>query len=241
VLRRLYVEGGLTSTEIAARYGVLGTTAAGWVQAAGLSRTASEVMRRRMGRATAEERTAITEAANAARRGQRDPLERLIRRAATREQRGLGTSALDRQMRVWLRETDPSTAPTLGKAIGPYNVDVAVSPSIAVELWGGAWHRKGRALNRHRQRTRYLLDAGWHLVVVECANDGFALSRGAADYVLAFREQVGSDPTARREYRVVRGTGQEVIRGCAECDHFPFKLPGRRSDHLTCPHQLVAR
>lgn len=239
-LRRLYVDERLTCTVIGTRYGVSFATAAKWIKAAGLTRTASEAMYLRMGQASDTGRTAITEAANAARRGRRDDPERKARRAVTRQVRELGVSALDRQLCRWLLEADPTTAGTLVKAIGPYNVDVAVSPAIAVELWGGAWHRKSRATNRHRERTRYLLDAGWHLVIVECANDGFALSHGAAEYVLAFREQVGRDPTARREYRVVRGTGQELIRGCAECDQFPFKLPARRPGHLWCPHQLIA-
>lgn len=239
-LRILYVDERMTCAWIAELFEVDTSTAAEWVRDAGLTRTASEALSLRMRRATDAQRTAITQAANAARRGQHDPLKRRVRRAETREQRGLGVSALDQQMRQWLLAADPTTTGVVVKAIGPYNVDVAIRPTIAVELWGGAWHRTGRAMNRHRERTRYLLDAGWHLIVVECANDGFALSHEAADYVLTFRERVGREPSHQRQYRVIRGTGQELIRGCAECDQFPFKLPPGRPDHVWCPHQLIA-
>ena len=52
--------------------------------------------------------------------------------------------------------------PVPQKAIGPYNVDLAVG-SVAVEVLGGEWHGYKP---RHRERTEQILDAGWSMVFV---------------------------------------------------------------------------
>lgn len=237
---RLY-QSGMTLDEVAGRFGTtLGNLSRAFRKRGWPARSGSEAMLLRMRGTPPEERSANATAAHNAVRGMKRSASDLEARAVARQQHGHGISVLDRHFRGLLAQCggDVEEA-SLGVAVGPYNVDIAISPAIAVELWGGAWHRGGRAAARHQQRTRYLLDAGWNVVIVECAAECFALSRAAAEYVLTFREGIGSDPAAKRQYRVVRGTGQEIIRGCAECDDFPFKLPNRRSNHVWCPHQLV--
>jgi hypothetical protein len=240
-LRRLYVDEGLTCTDIGVRYGAAAASASKWIRAAGLTRTGSEAMRLRMARSTPEQRLAITEAAHAAVRGRKQTAADMALKAIGRQRTQSHISPLDRHFRDLLaqRGSDIEEA-ALGVAVGPYNVDVAIGLSVAVELWGGAWHRTGRAAARHQQRTRHLLDAGWHVVIVECVSEQFPLTPAAAEYAVAFAERVRSNPPMRRQYRVIRGTGQEVIRGCAECDDFPFVAPDRGTSHVWCPHQLVA-
>jgi hypothetical protein len=239
---RLY-QSGVSLEDVASRFGTYATNLSRAFKRRGWEvRSISEGNRLRMGRMTPEERSANAGAAHDAVRGMTRTSADLEARAYSRMERRLGVSPLDTQMAEWLRDggvwKGRLIVPGLAQAIGPYNVDVALYP-VAVELWGGAWHRGGRAAARHQERTRYILDAGWNVVIVECTADCYALTRAAAEYVLSFTQSVRRHPPAQRQYRVIRGTGQEVVRGCAECEDFPFKLPNRRADHVWCPHQLV--
>jgi hypothetical protein len=123
------------------------------------------------------------------------------------------------------------------KAIGPYNVDIALAP-IAVEVFGGAWHGGGRAAARWPKRIRYLLDEQWHVVVVWVEHARDPLTIGAAEYVVALRDQLRRNPALVGQYRVIRGSGKEIIRGCANDDHFPVKPPRGSRTHVRCEHAL---
>jgi hypothetical protein len=97
----------------------------------------------------------------------------------------------------------------LQKAVGPYNIDIAAKP-IAVEIFGGHWHGSGRHVARAPKRFRYLLDQGWPFVIVWADARHAPLTPDAAQYIVTFAEFVRSHPTARREYRVIWGTGEEA-------------------------------
>ena len=87
-------------------------------------------------------------------------------------------------------------APAIQIACGTYNLDIAVHP-VAVEIHGGAWHGYGTHGAGAIQRSRYILDAGWTLIVIWVNERRHPLSAAAADYVVALREESERDPALR--------------------------------------------
>ena len=99
------------------------------------------------------------------------------------------------------------------RAIGPYNLDIAVNaPLIAVEIYGGKWHSTGTHRIRHFERCKYLLDLGWNVVIVWVDGLRYPLDIGADNYIVAFVEQLRRAPTVRGQYRVILGNGRTCAR-----------------------------
>lgn len=207
-----------------------------WRRRGLLTRPASEAATLRAARMTAPERLVLVAPAHAARRGQQSSFASLCQAAATREREALHVSGLDRKIGDLLREYPGWT---VGKAIGPYNVDLAFEHS-AVEIFGGGWHGGGRAAARWPKRMRYILDQGWSVLVLWVEKDRQPLDAGAAEYAVAFFDAARRDPALVGQYRVIRGNGEEIIRGCSQDDHFPVKPPRGRGKRVWCEHQLSA-
>lgn len=171
--------------------------------------------------ATPEERKLRAAAANRAARRRRIPEIEKFRRALTVERQGRPGSAGETMLRKMLQERDES--PIVERAIGPYNVDLAMLP-VAVEVLGGGFHG---VKARHAERTPYILDAGWHLVMVWNYEGVSALGVGAADYLVAFLEEVRRQPPATCQYRVITGQGQVLAARSREDNEFPLEPPPR--------------
>jgi very-short-patch-repair endonuclease len=161
----------------------------------------------------------------------------LLQRAQSRESKGCSIASVYELQLAELLTTQGVQNITLQKAIGKYNVDLAWD-SIAVEIYGGAWHNSGRHAGRFQERTHYILDSGYHLVIIwiiKSAN--FLLSPNAADYLIAFAESTRANPTLPSQYRVIRGTGDLLIQGCAQDNDFPMKLTRETGQQrITCEH-----
>ncbi|SCF39382.1 Very-short-patch-repair endonuclease [Micromonospora carbonacea] len=150
--------------------------------------------------------------------------EFMIARARQRQERRSNHSAGDQLMEDMLRQR--GLAPVAQQAIGKYNVDVAVAP-VAVEVLGGGWHLEKR---HHSTRTPQILNAGWHLVFVWNREGRSALGEGAADYVVAFLDEVGRQPPTVGQYRVISGDGQLLAAGSGQDNQFPLVPPPRGSE-----------
>jgi hypothetical protein len=170
---------------------------------------------------TPEQRKAqVTDANRAARMRRIGEIEK-FRRALTVEREGRPGSAGEIALRrmLWERGEDP----TVERAIGPYNFDLAVLP-VAMEVLGGGFHG---VKERHAERTPYILDAGWHLVMVWNYEGRSALGPGAADYLVAFLEETRRNPPATCQYRVITGQGELLTARGREDDEFPLVKPPR--------------
>jgi very-short-patch-repair endonuclease len=152
----------------------------------------------RAAKMTAAERKAQAAAAHAASTGRIATWEERCLRAATVEQRPPAMSRHEQQ------------------AVGPYNIDFTVG-TVAVEVLGGEWH--GYKATRHARRTPYILDQGWSMAFL-WATANCPMTHAAADYVIAFADELARDPSPGREYRVVRGDGYLIARGCRDDDEF---------------------
>jgi hypothetical protein len=169
-------------------------------------RDVTEANRLMMSRRSPEEHQRNAEAAHRAVRGRKVPFETRCKIALARERKQLTVSPFERRLKGWLREEFGIEA-TPQRAVGPYNVDLAAHP-VAVEVFGGGWHSAGAHAARTPDRTRYILDQGWNLVIVWVDDSRkHPLGIRAAQYVAAFVEESRRDPTLQGEYRVVWGDG----------------------------------
>ena len=183
----------------------------------------SESMYLRMSQTSEEERGRLSAAAHAAVRGKRQTFEHRCKIARSRE---ASPSCVSRIERVCLGVLeDHGFACTPQKAVGPYNIDVAIGvPPIAVEIFGGHWHASGSHAGRFRKRTDYILDAGWVPVYVWVTRD-YPFEVGAVEYIVALAEQMRRGEPVRREEHMIRGDGEITTIGERNLNGLPV-IPG---------------
>ena len=173
-------------------------------------RNGSQAMTIRMGQMSNAERLAITAHAHEAARGRHQTISERVKRANTREVKGMGISTTESIFKHLL-ETRGIYNVTPQKAIGTYNVDIAIeSPRIAIEIFGGSWHNCEHHRRLHHKRIPYILNSGWSVVIIWVDARRYPLTVGASDYVTSLVEHLRSDKPVRSEYHVIRGTGELV-------------------------------
>lgn len=182
-----------------------------------IRRTMSEAHRLRASKMTASERSAQAAAAHDAVRNRRQTDEHRCKIALTNEVRQHNVSRIDRRCAALLEAR--GVACIINKAVGRYNVDVALTESrIAVEVFGGHWHTTGRAARRFRKRFDYIIDSGWLPVVVWVTPD-CPLESGAIKYIIALAERLSLDESLRTQEHVIRGDGQPTGIGKSQLDY----------------------
>jgi len=166
----------------------------------------------------AEWRTANTKAAHDAVRGTTRTQKERCKRAITREERQLGIAGHESKLSDWLR-ANLLTEIIQQKAIGSYNIDIAVPEfSIAVEVFGGHWHLSGRHAARLPERHKYVLDRGW-LPVYVWATKSKPISFACADYIVSLCERIRSGESLVGEKHVIWGNGKRITTGVFNLDH----------------------
>lgn len=191
------------------------------------ARNRSEQQFSRMANTTPEQRLQLSKAAHDAMRGTKRPFDELVKRANSRCKI---VSGYELQLMDMLTERGIVTDPQF--PIGPYNCDLA-SGSVAVEVFGGQWHWHGRHLAMTEKRVRYILNAGWNLLIVPVNAYRCKLTPAVADYVAAYINGSNSDPSGRREYRVVWRSGECFTTGGLDSDHISIVPPFRNSQNLS--------
>ena len=217
-------QSGASENALAKQYGVSRGTIGKRLAEAGVERRdTSRAAVTRLASMTPEQRRESVKAANKGARMRRVPEIEKYRRALTVERQGRPGSDGEVTLRKWLEERGET--PAVERAIGQYNVDLSMLP-VAVEILGGGWHG---VKARHAERTPYILDAGWHLVMVWNHEGSSALGLGAADYLVAFLDEVRRNPPATCQYRVISGQGELLAARGREDDEFPLVPPPRGS------------
>lgn len=92
------------------------------------------------------------------------------------------------------------------RAVGPYNIDIAVLP-VAVEVLGSDWHNTPTKRESLRKRTKYLLNHGWSVVYVVIRSRG-VMSDKVPDKVISLIEIARRDPTTVGQYWVLGCNGK---------------------------------
>ena len=209
-MARAYVS-GLSENALAERYGVDRNVVRRRLIEAGASiRGRSEAEALKWSRMSTAVRKRQVAAAHQAARGRRHTLAEKMLRASVVQAKGLHRSPSEDALGDMLRARGIETIAQ--QAIGPYNCDLGAAP-VAVEVFGGEWHWNGRHLLRTPRRFRYIMKAGWHLLIVHVTPRRFPLTEATADYVAAYVKRMRRQPTARREYRVIRATGELEAAG----------------------------
>lgn len=216
IIRRY--QAGESSDMIAPDYNVTGGTIRHRLRHFGVTRSRSEAKRLHMQRIGPEGRQQITAAAHDAVRGMVRTDADLAARALGKE--STGTLNSDEQ-RLW-RILEPFGELVGQKAVGPYNVDIAVNGAVAVELFGGRWHLNGRHAARFDERVRYLFDQGWALVIVWNTHPR-TLTTDVADQIGPFVDEMSRHPSPGGQYRVMWGDGKLCARGSHDVDELTLE------------------
>lgn len=195
---------GASVNALAAKYGAARSTIERRLTRRGIIlRGLTDANRMSMAVRSPGENARNTAAAHAASRGRKATIEERCRTALTKERRQSHVSPAEMLLAEWLADLGPVPQ----KAIGPYNVDLAIDP-VAVEIFGGGWHASGRHAARTPKRFRYLFDAGWNVLVIWVDRRNHPLGVDAADEVRTFAEESRRDPAFRRQHRVIWGDGK---------------------------------
>lgn len=156
-----------------------------------------------------ESRVSQVAAAHRAAKGRVATIDELTRRATSRERTFSNVSNDEIILATHLRDFGYSV--TQQKAVHVYNLDIALDEfSIAVEVFGGGFHAYGSHLIRFFERTKYLLDSGWNVVIVWVDRVRYPMSIGASERVISYVEEFSRDPSIRGQYRVILGNGQNA-------------------------------
>lgn len=148
-------------------------------------------------------------AAHAATRGRAIPRDVQIRMAQGRERTKSHAAAAEYHLAGLLQ--DRGVALSLQKAVDIYNLDIAIdSPPVAVEIFGGYWHGIGDHKRRFFERTVYLLNSGWHVIIVWVDGRRYPVNIDCADYIVALVQSLGGDIPVRGQYRVILGNGEDA-------------------------------
>ncbi len=210
--------GGLALAE---RYGTTRNTVNRILRAHGVTpRGRSDAMRCRHRRLGADGRRALAASANKAARGRVVSFEEKCKRAKIVERRSLHTSKND--LALW-----KELGGTLVKAIGPYNVDIAVPP-VAVEVFGGSW-RGGSRGPHSSERFDYIVNSGWTFAFVWVTDDTDWVR--CSKKLLTFIDETSRAPSVRRKHGVIRSSAKGSITN-TQLNQLPAVLAREAFLHL---------
>jgi len=208
---RLYESGSLY-IDIARKFGVHWNSVRSALIRRGVkSRSISEVQKIKISRLSKEEIARQTKAAHDAVRGMRRTMEDLCKRAKGKEIKQSHATRIERICAQMLWKE--GFACVLQKAIGPYNVDIAITePPITVDIFGGNWHASGRHAARFRKRFDYILDQNWLPVIIWVIRD-YPLEIRAIEYIVSLAEKIRGGETIGRQEHMIRGNGEPTTIG----------------------------
>lgn len=182
----------------------------------------SEALTIHMRKLSKTERLAITAKAHAAVRGRKQSVAEMELRAKSRESRKLGISVVETLL-VGMLESKGIKGIVPQKAIGIYNVDLAIEPyRIAVEVFGGHWHSYGRHAHRDAIRIPYLLNRNWHVIIVWVHAKNHPLTVDAANYIISYIQSISRNKPTACEYRMIWGNGQLMTTPSLQIDNLPL-------------------
>lgn len=225
IIRRY--ESGESSDMIAPDFGAHGSTIRGRLRRWGKTRNRSDAKRLHMQRIGPDGRQAITASAHDAVRGMTRTDADLSARAMSKENTGQLTVD-EARLFGYLHQFGDITPQ---KAVGPYNVDLAVDGAVAVELFGGRWHYSGYHGAKFGERVGYLFDHGWALYIVWNTHPK-TLSAEIADDFGAWFDRLRGLESVAGEYRVVWGDGDLCTAGRHDLHQLTIERARPRRSHL---------
>lgn len=215
---RLYL-GGMSEKALSTRFGVARSAIRPRLLSGGIvPRNRSKAMYLRMEQTSADQRKQLASAAHDALRGTSPSLASMCARARTKERKMSHATNEELMIAKWLIDRRLDVVPQ--KAVGPYNLDLAVNGSVAVELHLGGWHLCKRHRLREPKRVKYLLDLGWSVLTIWTSpapnpkkngwtrGPGHPLTEAVSEYILTYVNELSRHEPPWREYRVIWGDGK---------------------------------
>lgn len=178
-----------------------------------------------------------TNAAHNAIKGTKRTIHDLERRAIGKERKPPALSRWEALFRNWL--VSQNIPFTISKAVGKYNLDFAVGDSIAVELFGGAFHSTGRAAARLHERMEYLINRGWNVYIIWCLSKETTIFPRCFDDFVTFMEQVGGNKASMGQYRVIWSDGDFISCGGRESDYLSRIKPPAFRHNALCKYKTT--
>lgn len=188
-------------------------------------------------RMTPAQRKTQATAANCAAKGRRKTIAEQCLTAQTRQRRGIGISSYERNLTSLLHKRGIDAIPQL--AIGPYNCDLGADP-VAVEVFGGGWHWHGYHARIVEKRFRYILNAGWTILVI-AVSKLYPITNETADYIATFIQRARRDPSLRRQYRMIRGDLEFMASGRLDDDEISIVPTFTRGRNALGQYTRVSR
>jgi very-short-patch-repair endonuclease len=228
-LCRSYGSGSLES-DLSKKFGVTYQAIHRWLVKRDIPlRSISESHRIASARASKEERARRATAAHDAVRGKRQTLEHRCKIAKSIEKNPIMANRDEIMCAAALEERGFQC--TIFKAIGKYNVDIAIAePSIAVEIFGGYWHTTPRHAARYRKRFDYLLNCGW-LPIIIWTSTIVPLGPGAIEYIVALAEKIRRGESIGRQEQMILGNGKPSAIGKRKLNNLtPIQGPTPRNN-----------
>ena len=93
------------------------------------------------------------------------------------------------------------------KAIGPYNIDIAVFP-VAVEIERSPAHPFD--LKYARKRIKHLTDAGWFVISIWIPRYDSIITETCVEKLISYLQIAQSKGALRCKHRVIRGSGKDA-------------------------------
>lgn len=218
---------GQSQNQIAAAIGIHQTTVSNLLKRRGERISRSEAETRKWATMTDAQRAAQVAPAHRAVVGMKRTDADLSARAVGKQRTQAHATDDERLMAAWMAERSIDTV--LQCAIGKYNVDVAAEP-VAVELFGGGWHAHGAHRAGLPKRVAHIADAGWNQMIV-WTHRVHPLGPEVADELVAYVQRSRSDPTFRRQYRVIWGDGKFIAAGGVDDDEVTLVPTGIRGTY----------
>lgn len=179
-------------------------------------RTLRQSVGLRYTRMSKSERQSLVARAHIAKKGKPADERAQERRAKTNEVTLQLASRADLILGVWLAQHGLRFTPQ--KALGPYNLDIAVDElSVAVEV-NGDWHYFPERTAAESKRRNYLFDRGWRLIDVCITSTGARpwkyLRPACANKIIELLESVRRNKSMRCKHWVIGGDGETLPGGC---------------------------
>jgi len=157
-------------------------------------------------RMSIEQRKQQVAAAHNASRGREVPFEELCFRAKMLEgNMAYNVSKNEVKLGNWLKELGIDVIHNF--AVGPYNCDIGTG-AVIVEVWGGHWHPKPIDI----ERTKYILDAGFSVLIISIDERRFPITRAITQYVITLDKIARSNPSERCQYWMITGSGELIFK-----------------------------
>ena len=171
---------------------------------------------------TKEQRLAWSHASHIAATGRKKTEKEIEQAAKTRFERGVcSSSRYEDELAFLFLERGISFVQQF--PVGRYNCDFVIQ-SVAVEVFGGSWHRHGRHLARFENRTKKLFESGFDVILV-FVNKRNPIDSTIADKIISEIEILSADKSSVRKYRVIWGSADLLSGGSSNDEHISMVFP----------------